>query len=106
MRRQIAYEILAGEADEAYYIGDAEIPAILILRPHRPFNRTKKWCLWFFTLGRFHGTEKEVRERLRKGIMSAKRPIHVYKFEKYARKRKLRGVKQLFFDGYTFRGGK
>lgn len=105
-RNEIVYDILASEADEAYYVGDAEIPALLILRPHHPFNRSKKWVLWFFTLGRFYGTEKEVRKRLRKGIMSATKPIQVYKVEKYARKRKLRGFKQLFFDGYTFQGGK
>lgn len=104
----IVYSLLSDEADEKYYIEDAEIPAFLILRPNHYLNTRKKWVLYFLTIGRFYGSEKEIRERLKNGIRKAKKPIKVYKVEKHPRKIRyrdrlaLRGVKQLFYNGYDF----
>ncbi len=88
-RLELALDILAGEADEAYYLQwegkpIAEKPAFLILKKRHPLGDSRYWTIWFNPLARFYGSEKEVRARLEKMLESTKKPMVVW-LKKYGR---------------------
>lgn len=52
------FEIMADEAEVAFYIRDAELPGVIICGPysaigHTPLNRGDKFTVWFGTIARF-----------------------------------------------------
>jgi hypothetical protein len=90
---ELALDILAGEADESYYLQwegkeIAEKPVAMILRKGHPLGNSRHWTIWFNGLARFYGSEKEVRARLENMLAGAKKPLTVW-VKKYGRAMKV-----------------
>ena len=87
-RQDIMWDLIVSEADELYYIDEAEDPAFILLHRYNPLTRDS-FHLYMNEVGRIISTrsEKEVREKLFQALNSTTKRIKVFKMVRSGRKK-------------------